>query len=66
MVFCYTKYNDLDKRGEENSIKWEFTSNLDGFTNSKKFWLASGEINLCLKVHLLVCQRQRLMCCFLT
>jgi hypothetical protein len=38
----------LEDKGTDSSIEWKFTSNLDGFTNSKKFWLASGKKVVCL------------------
>ncbi|XP_046845307.1 choline transporter-like protein 4 isoform X2 [Xenia sp. Carnegie-2017] len=44
IYFCYHKYKDLEDRGVDKSIEWKFTTNLDNFTNSKKFWLASGII----------------------
>ena len=43
IYFCYDKYMELEDKGTDSSIEWKFTSNLDGFTNSKKFWLASGK-----------------------
>jgi hypothetical protein len=43
IYFCYNKYADLEDKGVDQSIEWKFTSNLDGFTNSKKFWLAAGK-----------------------
>lgn len=60
IYFCYAKYKDLDDRGIDKSIEWQFTSNLDGFTNSKKFWLAAGESFGAFMVHL--CIHQRNMC----
>ena len=43
IYFCYTKYEELDSKGADSDIEWKFTSGLDGFKNSKKFWLAAGE-----------------------
>ena len=43
IYFCYNKYEELEDKGGDSSIEWKFTSNLDSFTNSKKFWLASGK-----------------------
>jgi hypothetical protein len=46
MYFCYNKYEELENKGVDESIEWKFTTNLDSFTNSKKFWLAAGKNRL--------------------
>ena len=44
IYFCYAKYEELENKGVDDSIEWKFTTNLDSFSNSKKFWLAAGII----------------------
>ena len=43
VYFCYDKYEELESKGVDDGIEWKFTTNLDSFTNSKKFWLAAGK-----------------------